>query len=744
MRVEMCHHKNDGIRCLEFSERDLPLRRKTMRWTKSRFASLGPKWGSLLTAYCRHLPAYFCGSFERVMNGFPCDCCESCLLQRFKELSRVCLEDMIRRGVDDRVYFLDLGCLGGYDTVENRKDPMETVRTEFGSGSPVLPDSFYRKIDETIDLITVKQPPCSFSEFVSFRDAWANPGASTMGKPAKIEVSRIRRGRRDVRDIKVTNKWFKALSMTDAEVETQCLSGKPARVRPFRKMDEPAKARTVQCFDTNSLIRSSYMLEAIKSLNGRRKWTTVGMTAQEKMQFRRKLFMKMDDPDSYLVCTDQSGFDIHQSRDAVIYAVRRLGARIRNSSESMAQVVDAELRALESAFLEVGEDRFDWSSGLLSGMKFTALVGSILNRASSLWVMEDISVPVMDGYFQGDDAVMECASAPDLSALRESYAKLGQEVNPLKTWVSKSRCEFLHEIYDAKRVYGFPARVFKSLLWHKPSVGIRIGGAGAVEEELSTLRIAARRGLFGLFPIASRLFSIVAKSVDRSKLGDAWNTPTCFGGLGFGDGGRTSCSIESAQRRDFRVAVVSERGYAQDVGDELLQAAARNRAAGAVGLPGFVTEVKFRRFRGIGTLGSYSSDRAKAFPRLELTWDLPAFRWTTDVYRKKLVLEHKLQSLEKIVSADIPTDVFNGLDVDRCVRRYTSLVRRTMTIAGSAYHFEPYSGVARWADRVWAGVCGLLVLGEFKASRLDETWNRIAISVWQMVRYFKSDLEFRV
>ncbi|BBJ21451.1 CP-RdRp fusion protein [Pythium splendens RNA virus 1] len=746
--ISECAHDGPRVSEVELSEKDLELRRKLVPWTQQTrhdYRKLGGKWGKAFTLYRRHVPSVVAPRLDAVVEHLPCAVCEACHIDNLKTVSRSVLSNLVQIGVTDDIYLLDLAVLGGYDTVLNRVDPLETLREEF-----CVPAATEGKLDprmkfwirDTLDKIRYRRVRVSFSDLVSFRDEWANPGASTFGSNAKLEVSRIVRGQRKTRKVRLRNKWFKALAFTDEEVVKECLAGAPNLVRPFRKQDEPAKTRTVQCYDTRSLIRCTYMNQAISDLNGYGTWTTLDMDATERSHLRRRL---LRDDGGYRLCTDQSSFDINQSRESVCYVIAQLFERMvrYGKNDDLARVAAAELRALDATVLTTVDE--PWRKGVLSGMKYTALVDSVLNRAATMTVLERLGVSPELAVFQGDDAVALLGNQRvKVSDVAREYGDLGLDVNPQKSWFARGRCEFLHELYSGTGVYGFPARAAKTLLWQKPATGASVGGASTVREDLAMLQVAARRRLVKLRGIGRALFARIGAGLEHFD--EAWDTPAVRGGLGFGTRGHMAVSIESARRRKVRVRLVSPAPYAKDVGQDLLVKACLQRASAAVSMPGYVLEVRYEKVRGVPDMPIHTVERAKRTDRGRTEWQLLDARKVEAPYLRKLRLEAKLMSKDKILSTDLPTRAFDEApDVDRAVRWYQK-TRRAVTIAiiDAKHYHEPYHGVARLGDAIWGGLCMLAAIGLAKKDRLDEQKRQLTKLLWETVVRYKVYINYHI
>lgn len=740
----VCCHSECFVSDICFSDLDETLAKNLIardRTVRHVFKHLGAKWGRILSQYARVLPATVRPKYYSMVGQLPGRVCESCFISVLKEVGRLNLQRIVARGIDDSIYFLDLHVLGGYDTTLNRQDPMLTLKEEFCVPSTHPLSSKMKKwIRDTIDMISFKNVNVSFDQYVRFRDRWCNPGASTLGRATKLRVHTKRGDREYEKKFSLRNKWFKALGMSDKVIADKARAGAPALVRPFRKVDEPAKARTVQAFDTLSLLRSSYMAEAIDKFNGRGVWTTMEMSAAERMQVRRRLLRR---DGAVRVCTDQSSFDVNQSKDSVLYAIHHLFRRMVKFGRhpDLADIATAELQSLEKAYLNSAD--MPWEKGVLSGMKYTALVDSILNRAASMVVAEELGLKVSFSLFQGDDAVMVVDRYVDSDLLEDAYAKLGLVVNPLKTWVARDRCEFLHEIYSDGVVRAFPARAFRGLIWRKPQTGPRIMGSMSIQEELSIAQTCARRGLCNMYSVIANLLTRVGASLTSLELQEVFNTPAALGGLGFGSGGRRRLDIETIRRRKHRVVIDSPVGV--DWGNDLVMSAVLQRASGTVSLPGYVTSISTSRVKTTAEMPPRIKMSAVSAPHIRLEWSIHDYSDQDDPYLKKLTLEYKLESREIIVASDVPTEVFKGLpDVDDAVRYYNRMVRRTVAIADGVRYWEAYAGIARWCDVVWAGLCALASVRHVQRSVMSELNCMLVSSLWSLVRWYRPLVEYAI
>jgi hypothetical protein len=600
-------------------------------------------------------------------------------------------------------YFLDLKVLGGYDTTLNREDPFAEYRSTFGKRPhKEVPEDLKFWIEDTVSKIGIDSVGFSFRDFVSFRDAWALPGVSVQGKAKKVTFVGSDKSRAS---LKLRNKYFALAHLSDEQIYRNC-KAKVAYVKPFVKQDEPAACRTVQCYDTYSLIRCSYLEQALGNLNLGGLWTTVGMNSKKKLALRKRIFSGR----CWWLCTDQSNFDTNQPLSWIFYAVECLFRKIVKANPHMRDVCECELESLKNVMIQDGHGgTFRWGNGILSGYKFTALLDSILNRAETRVVLGRLGMKPIFEVFQGDDALVGFREKPDKSAVALQYSKLGLVVNPSKTWVSHGDTEYLHEVYYQGGVFGFPARSFKAVAWASPNTGSGSSvGEMKLRSLLSSCLMCIRRGL-DVVPILRKVMSSYGL-VDKSMF-DAWfSTPTWFGGFGAGMTGRVSLTVQTLRDNTFRT-------YIPGIwGGKLYKEAAKLRIESACPLPGIRNTYGFDVVRGSASMPFQKVSEFVDVGSVRTDWEVSDLAEYSDSFTRKLTLEWKLKHDEEILPTDLPNGFLKLARPDKAYRRYRSMVSRVLLVETELGTTETYSRYSAWANGAWAGISLLWALGSVDLS----------------------------
>lgn len=661
----------------------------------------------MFSQYYRLLPLNVGTKLLNLMRRIPRNMCEECFITTLKNISDTKLATMIACGYSDELYFLDMLVLTGYDTILNRVDPLTTIRSDFGQ--PKQSSQYDSKIKQNIDFFVnkmlIKEPPCTFAQFVSLRDHWTNSGSSTYGTTVKVN---IKTGGTKSKSISIRNKWFKTLGHSDSELIKASLSSRSTEVRPFRKLDEAAKTRMVQGYDTLSILRVSYLEECFKSYNPEVPWTSCGFGPQQKLSMREEL---LKDDGLYRVCTDQKSFDINQSRDIVEYAIRRILFHIqqRVTQPDVHSVARAEIRSMDNVKLTGKDYEFQWKRGLLSGHKWTALLGSLINAAETKTVDDLLDLDQRFALFQGDDCVLKVASTPNSDLIADAYKSLELSVNPSKTWISTVRCEYLHELYDAKtkRVLAFPARIAKSILWNKPNVGSFSGGSSSHEAFFDTLLKAKRRGLAGTESIAIKYFKRNFTNVSLDRFYQSLHTPRYLGGLGFSNQFNTAISFATKATKTFSFTISTRSKLS--LSPQLSDFAIKQRLKDAVPLPGIKTAVHFEKVKLVPNASTNVYSPATLIPSIPTDWNISHFDRESDVYAKRINLQYKIAKGLELYSSDIPTNVFDNstFSPGTAFLKFRRHSRFLLNLEDADTTAEPFSKISSYYNKVWKGICYL-------------------------------------
>lgn len=696
-----------------FSKMDRSLLRRGVKsLLPARFSVFGEKWGA---AFARYF--YLIGQDNVLEWALPLlrKCCasdEESFIGRLKEVSRLCTEYTVHAGFTAAAYLMDIHVLGGYDTELNRVDVLLNVRSEIGvAPKPIdekLQERMLRRIRSIVSSeLKFKLVEAGFKKFIRFRDAWSTSGATTLEGKVKLETA-------DGEVLKVKGKLASSLKFDDNELYELAMAPTAAVVKPFRKLDEKVKTRVVYGYDFFSYLRCSYVDSLMSSICASSEWCPIGCGPREKHEMRTRLWSALADPSCVAVSLDQSAFDTRQRKEWIreclvgIFDVVQTtydGAGMGEVADELRRLCEVELYSFDNA--HAGDVKHE--VGVLSGMKWTALIDSILNRAAAEIAAEDLNFKVVEQRFQGDDAVL--IGKPGVGGdWAGAYRGLGLEVNALKTWVSDRSFDFLHEIYVGGEVLAFPARVGSSIVWKKPAMGGTIDSKVArFWARSADLLKGVRRGLLRCSVVMSgmlrRFVSEAGGHATGAVLSEVMDTPRYLGGLGFGQSGRRAMVIGGGRVMWRRYHL--EGGLVRRFGGTSCAPALLDRLSRGVFLRTTPVTVSFGKLKGAGEADSYGGfGDGKPLIR--------SFRWTDGVaWTRQLRFESAVRGYD-VERCDAPDQRLAGASVRRIRDVYSTFERWSGGLSTSVESAEDtgerFAHIADKVNRLWVYSLSILCL----------------------------------
>lgn len=501
------------------------------------YSYLGPKYNYIYSFVRSMYPPNMRIGLDNVLRSLNNDYTEKDFLNLIKDFGTYLLEKIINEKDDLYLYyFVELHYVAGYDTYHHRSYNMYTDCEPFFK-KRVFPreiSEIYKKnIRQTIDKIRFKYAPnARFDDWVKYRDNWAIMGSSNIGKKMEIVTDGFKKSS------KINSKFTNTMLYTDEQLLRMLHEYRPHEIRPFLKDNESAKARIVIGYDTLSYIRCSFLESLIKNLNPEEDyWTSVGFDPDKLYNVRERFDRAFDDKNEKLVCTDQSAFDQHQYKEMFIYAFEYLCNKLSKYNPCVSEIKELELYGLRHAYFNMGTHHRSWENGLCSGHKFTALLGSVLNRAASITAADiaGSTAKINFSIFQGDDATMVVTKDFDTDRFLKAYSTMDMVVNPMKTWKSDTRTEYLHQLYIKGQVYALPIRACLGMLFKDPQTTREIPDQKFVSY-ISELRQASRRGnnvdkLLKFWCL--KYFSKYSSGIKWNSIYAYLHTPASLGGGGF-------------------------------------------------------------------------------------------------------------------------------------------------------------------------------------------------------------------
>lgn len=286
----------------------------------------------------------------------------------------------------------------------------------------------------------------SFKVFCADLNKWATSGG---GPRSNFEVGG--------EEFNLKTKWawgFEQLLNGRDVYEEACEMPRIARVA----LKEEAKTRTVITTPMASYLRQCYLLYVLGDPTFLD--STIGSTehVQTLAPYRYE----------YYICVDASKFDHCVSKRFILFLLRTLKNSLApyHLDLELDRLIDAEIEEIESLVVEFDNKTLKYEGGLLSGWKWTSLIGSMKSDLLCAYINQRLNVD-MKKIVQGDDIIMMSNKYYNVATICSICEEFGITTNPLKTTVSDVG-EFLKYRYGPRIISAYPARTVRSIYLANP------------------------------------------------------------------------------------------------------------------------------------------------------------------------------------------------------------------------------------------------------------------------------------
>lgn len=239
---------------------------------------------------------------------------------------------------------------------------------------------------------------------------------------------------------------------------------------------------------------------------------------------------------------DQGGFDQHQSKPSIERIFRAIGRTV------IKRVAHPDITATWTALYEslfskgarviLGNKEWVWQNGLPSGWRWTAILDTLLNIASFRVIKRVAAarlgrqIYIGDFHAQGDDVIFTATDLHAIQLIIDTYGKIGYEVHPMKTYISRTRGEFLRRSYEPEGVTGYLARSLLNIRYKNPIQSSPLTPGERLYSQLSQLHLVSLRNAKP--DVCADMFVEWAdqQRLDTAKAASYALTPNAVGGCG--------------------------------------------------------------------------------------------------------------------------------------------------------------------------------------------------------------------
>lgn len=443
------------------------------------YSKLGPVWSKVFSFYFSVIPVDVRRRIHGLLTRLRIDLFRDDKSLRTALSSLSTIAKKVGPGFcEDWKYFVSLDTMGGFLDVE---DIGETsilpqvrewvgVRREKDSEFLVL---FEQGVRDFFTLNETSVEALSPKAWSSKPWLWGGSGSSSLR--FKYQV--------DHKTVTSRTKWGPAL-MEDPKMVASILVGDvlPFSTNKAVAKREQTKVRAVVSSDDATYLRMSYVsswLEAKLRGNAR---SPLFLSGSRLENFWRGWMTYSRMQTCVKMPLDQSHFDWQASKSMiriVLKAVYDVVPHVMKKTVAVLMRTLTESRTSVDVLVDGTQVKVPILSGLISGWRWTALIGTCINWAESYAVRRKCIQlygydPTLFVAAQGDDDVMVCRDWVSAMRVYRAYKDWGFDLNPKKFFLSTNRDEFLRLITDGHSIVGYPARGVGSVLWRKLGRMVRL------------------------------------------------------------------------------------------------------------------------------------------------------------------------------------------------------------------------------------------------------------------------------
>lgn len=299
-------------------------------------------------------------------------------------------------------------------------------------------------------------------------------------------------------------KGIDATTLTDNDLLSRLVTTTTESFHVMEK-SEAGKSRPVVKTGNELFRKMDYLSEWVEKGMYNSLTSTLYTTGDMIKEVDDIIMRAVDDPNLYKVPMDQSNFDWHQSKLSIIGIMFAIGLHIyeNDAPQDIKTVWAATWDSLLSRKVPVhmGKKTKTWLNGLPSGLRWTALLDTELNKSSfntSVEIVEKILahyIPIKAHVSQGDDINFATTTLQNVRWILHVYNTLGYEAHPEKTFISRERTEFLRKSYESGLgITGYVPRTLLSIRFKNPILENPVVKAARLYSRATTWHLLTLRG----------------------------------------------------------------------------------------------------------------------------------------------------------------------------------------------------------------------------------------------------------
>jgi hypothetical protein len=196
---------------------------------------------------------------------------------------------------------------------------------------------------------------------------------------------------------------------------------------------------------------------------------------------------------------DQESFDHYVTKFDVMMNIRVLRQQIiaRAPSAHLSWInwaFNQIEKVLDSTYILYDGKKLPWKAGILSGLRMTSLLGSLVNLEQYYATTYLLPLPTNEVAVLGDDFICRESVAGDALVRWENLTLRGYHIKQSDSTVDTSG-EIVRFVVSDNSIRGYPVRAVSSLQWSDDRIAMVGGGIESMKNLLSSFALLAGRGM---------------------------------------------------------------------------------------------------------------------------------------------------------------------------------------------------------------------------------------------------------
>lgn len=385
-----------------------------------------------------------------------------------------------------------------------------------------------------------------FKQFVSSPGLWLTTGSGTR-KAEKVDVE-TKLGTVSGK-VKKNRTWW-AMGKSAEDIVSEFFESPVNKfiLKPAIKVELGRKSRDIISAGELLQVGMAYIFYLVEPLFRGSTFTPIFMDSRQQSEMWINFMSKVSSRKGATFPYDTASFDQTVGTNEIRVFFKWMRSVLLDRIPSEGTDWPAVMDRIEEVFFEQpvilgGRVIFIWKHGVPSGIRWTALMDTVINLGRQQLVSEVLSslfgsAVSVDMVAQGDDIALFTRSGFTCLLWFNLVNFLGYTAHPKKNWIGLGRgreIEFLRKVVSRESIKGYIIRRLGGSMFRDPTKPANLTVEEKINERFSGMSVLAQRGcnVKKCYNVLFKsMYSVFINKVHEHTLKSWFHTPKSFGGFG--------------------------------------------------------------------------------------------------------------------------------------------------------------------------------------------------------------------